>query len=130
LAVTGQSVDQPADKPIVDATAIGAWVELDQAVIFASSIEAMQQALAVPQSVRQSLDRSLNQSIAPIEDRNNGYLYVDWPTVKPLLIEQAPIVRLLDLVAQPLSKNLKSLTLSGYGGAADVHRGAVFLRLR
>jgi hypothetical protein len=117
-------------SPNLDAKAVGAWADLDQAVIFASSIEAMQQALAVPQSVRQSLDRSLSQSIAPIEDRNNGYLYIDWPTVKPRLIEQAPIVRLLDLVAQPLSKNLKSLTLSGYGGAADVHRGAVFLRLR
>ncbi len=117
-------------SPNLDAKAVGAWVELGDAVVFASSIEAMQQALAVPQSVRQSLDRSLSQSIAPIEDRNNGYLYVDWPTVKPLLAEKAPIVRLLDLVAQPLSKNLKSLTLSGYGGEADVHRGAVFLRLR
>ncbi len=117
-------------SPNLDAKAVGAWVELGDAVIFASSIEAMQQALAVPQSVRQSLDRSLSQSIAPIEDRNNGYLYIDWPTVKPLLAQKAPIVRLLDLVAQPLSKNLKSLTLSGYGGGADVHRGAVFLRLR
>jgi Protein of unknown function (DUF3352) len=114
----------------LDAKAVGAWVELGDAVILASSIEAMQQALAVPQSVRKSLDRSLSQSIAPIEDRNNGYLYIDWPTMKPVLAEKAPIVRLLDLVAQPLSKNLKSLTLSGYGGAADLHRGAVFLRLR
>ncbi len=117
-------------SPNLDAKAVGAWVELGDAVVFSSSIEAMQQALAVPQSVRQSLDRSLSQSIAPIEDRNNGYLYVDWPTVKPLLAQKAPIVRLLDLVAQPLSKNLKSVTLSGYGGGADVHRGAVFLRLR
>jgi hypothetical protein len=50
--------------------------------------------------------------------------------VKPLLVQQAPIVRLLDLVAQPLAKNLQSLTLSGYGGTSDVHRGVVFLRLR
>ncbi len=117
-------------KPNLNAKAIGAWVELDQAVIFASSIGAMEQSLAVPQSVRKSLDRSLSQSIAPIDDRNNGYLYVDWPTMKPRLVQKAPIVRLLDLVAQPLTQNLKSLTLSGYGGEGDVHRGVVFLRLR
>jgi hypothetical protein len=126
LAATAKSADQPT----VDTTAIGAWVELDQAVIFASSIAAMQQSLALPQSVRQSLDRSLSQSIAPIDDRNNGYLYVDWRTMKPLLVEQAPIVRILDLVAQPLAQNLQSVTLSGYGGEGDVHRGVVFLRLR
>jgi hypothetical protein len=124
------ATDKSADQPTVDATAIGAWVELDQAVIFASSIAAMQQSLALPQSVRQSLDRSLSQSITPIDDRNNGYLYVDWRTMKPLLVEQAPIVRILDLVAQPLVQNLQSVTLSGYGGEGDVHRGVVFLRLR
>ncbi len=126
LAATAKSTD----KPNLDATAIGAWVELDQAVIFASSIEAMQQSLALPQSVRKSLDRSLSQSIAPIDDRNNGYLYVDWRTIKPLLVEKAPIVRIFDLVAQPLAQNLQSVTLSGYGGEGDVHRGVVFLRLR
>jgi hypothetical protein len=126
LVATAKSADQPT----VDATAIGAWVELDQAVIFASSIAAMQQSLALPQSVRQSLDRSLSQSIAPIDDRNNGYLYVDWRTMKPLLVEKAPIVRIFDLVAQPLAQNLQSVTLSGYGGEGDVHRGVVFLRLR
>jgi Protein of unknown function (DUF3352) len=126
LAATAKSADQPT----VDATAIGAWVELDQAVIFASSIAAMQQSLAVPQSVRKSLDRSLSQSVAPIDDRNNGYLYVDWRTMKPRLASKAPIVRILDLVAQPLAQNLRSVTLSGYGGEGDVHRGVVFLRLR
>jgi Protein of unknown function (DUF3352) len=128
-AWTQLAADQSA-KPNLDAKAIGAWVELDQAVIFASSIGAMEQSLAVPQSVRKSLDRSLSQSVAPIDDRNNGYLYVDWQAMKPLLVQQAPIVRLLDLVAQPLTQNLKSLTLSGYGGEGDVHRGVVFLRLR
>jgi hypothetical protein len=72
----------------------------------------------------------LSQSIAPIDDRNNGYLYVDWRTMKPLLVEKAPIVRIFDLVAQPLAQNLQSVTLSGYGGEGDVHRGVVFLRLR
>jgi Protein of unknown function (DUF3352) len=111
------------------AKAVGAWADRNQSVIFTSSIEAMQQALVAPaQSLRDA--KGFGQAIRPIDDRNNGYLYLDWPTVKPLLAEKAPILRLLDLVAQPLSKNLRSVTLSGYGGEGDVHRGAVFLRLR
>ncbi|MBE9032450.1 DUF3352 domain-containing protein [filamentous cyanobacterium LEGE 11480] len=124
-----QLASSDAQPKNLEAKAIGAWADLDQVVIFASSIDAMKQALLAPgQSLRQSAQ--FTKAFAPLDSRNNGYLYLDWPTVKPLLAERAPIVRILDLVAQPLLKNLKSLTLSGYGGAEDVHRGEMFWRLR
>lgn len=127
-AWTQLATDEKSTKNL-DAKAVGAWAELDQSVIFASSIDAIKQALSAPaQSLRQA--ESFNQAIEPLVKQNNGYLYLDWPTVKPKLAQKVPIVRLLDLVAQPLSKNLKSLTISGYGGADDVQRGAIFLRLR
>ncbi len=121
------SSTEPTKK--LDAEAVGAWADLDQVVVIASSIDAMKQGLATPgQSLRQSTQFA--QAIAPLENQNNGYLYLDWPAIKPSLIRQVPFMRWVDLVAQPLSKHLKSLTLSGYGGETDLHRGALFLRLR
>jgi hypothetical protein len=112
----------------LDAKAVGAWADLDQVVVLASSIEAMKQALAAPeQSLRQAAP--FGRAIAPLADQNNGYLYLDWPAIKPALMRQIPFMQLVDLAVQPLLKHLQSFSLSGYGGETDVHRGAIFLRL-
>ncbi len=114
------------------AKAVGAWAETEQAVILANSIEAMERALtsakqsAAQPSILQS--RQFSQAIAPLDRPNNGYLYFDWPNVKPLIAKQLPIVQVLDLVAAPLLKNLKSISLSSYGGQADLTRGGLFFR--
>jgi hypothetical protein len=118
----------PKNRERLSAKTVGAWAEVDQAIIFASSIETLKQAIQPTQGLTQN--SGFKQTIAPLGDNNNGYLYLDWPSVKPTIQAQAPIVRLLDLVAQPLMQNLKSLGLSGYGGEGDMHRGRVFLRLR
>jgi Protein of unknown function (DUF3352) len=114
------------------AKAVGAWAETEQAVILASSIEAMERALisAKPSAAKPSIlqSRQFNQAIAPLDRPNNGYMYLDWPQVKPLLEQQLPIVQVLDLVAAPLLKNLKSISLSSYGGQADLTRGGLFFR--
>jgi hypothetical protein len=126
-ATEKQATEKQATEKL-SAKTVGAWAEVDQAIIFASSIETLKQAINPTKTLSQN--PSFSQAIAPLGGRNNGYLYLDWPTVKPTIERQAPIVRLLDLVAQPLMQNLKSLSLSGYGGEGDIHRGRVFLRLR
>jgi hypothetical protein len=121
LASEGNSTD-------LKAKAIGAWTEIDQSVILASSIEAMEQALtASKRSLLQS--HQFGQAISRLDRNNNGYLYLDWPTTKPILAKQLPIVQILDLVAQPLIKNLKSITISSYGGQNNLTRGSLFFRL-
>jgi hypothetical protein len=111
----------------LEAKAIATWADLGDTILVAPSIDAMKQALAAP---KQSLVKAplFNRSIASVNKSNNGYIYADWTALKPILAKQLPIVQVLDLVGQPLFKHLKSLTISGYGGQADVHRGALLLR--
>jgi hypothetical protein len=111
----------------LEAKAIATWADLGDTILIAPSLEGMKQAIAAPkQSLVQA--QQFNRSIASVNKSNNGYVYADWTALKPILAKQLPIVQVLDLVGQPLFKHLKSLTISGYGGQEDVHRGAVLLR--
>jgi Protein of unknown function (DUF3352) len=124
--VAGQSVSAWAK---LDTPAIGAWVEVDNNLIFANSIAAMTTALQTSKaSMLQS--KAFTNGIAPLERTNSGYLYLDWAKTQPLIAAQFPIVRFLDLVAPSLSKNLKSIAVTSYGEKDAVNRGDVFLRLK
>jgi hypothetical protein len=119
-----------ADAPQkLEAKAIAVWADLPQDLLFASSIAAMEQALAAPKA---SLLKApnFNRALNAVNRNNVGYVYADWAQVKSGLAQRFPIVRALEWVARPLFQDLKSVTLTNYGGEADLHRGAVLFQLR
>ena len=95
--------------------------------IFTNSIEAMAQAL-------KGLDNSLLKSktfpnaMEPLPFDNNGYFYLDWPNSKALIERQVPLLRVVELIAQPLFDNLRTLTVSNYGIDKGVQRSKLFLQ--
>ncbi|MBW4576017.1 MAG: DUF3352 domain-containing protein [Aphanothece sp. CMT-3BRIN-NPC111] len=96
--------------------------------IFASSVEAMTQALKAPQN---SLVASNNfkMAIAPVPAPNDGYLYLDWYSTQPILERQLPIFQVAELIGKPLFSHLRSLTVSSYGSDTGVQRNKLFFRL-
>ncbi|HEY9806816.1 MAG TPA: DUF3352 domain-containing protein, partial [Candidatus Obscuribacterales bacterium] len=96
--------------------------------IFTTSVEAMEQAL---QAGRDAFSNSpgFKAAIATLPKDNNGYLYLDWANSRGLLEQQLPILRLVELAAQPFWSHLRSLTVTSLGGEAGVRRGEVFLNL-
>lgn len=96
--------------------------------IFTTSIEAMNQAL---KGVENSLVKSdrFNNSIAPLPQPNDGYLYLDWRESGRLIERQLPIVRVVELVAKPFFDHLHSLSVSSYGSDNGVQRSKLFFRL-
>lgn len=73
--------------------------------------------------------RNFQKSIATLPKPNGGYIYLDWANSQDILQKQLPILKLLKVVAKPLFDNLRSLTISSYGG--DIHslKGGVFFHL-
>jgi hypothetical protein len=96
--------------------------------IFATSITAMNQAL---NAVNHSLltDAGFQRAIGSFLQPNNGYLYLDWATSAPILKQQFPLLRVIELAGQPLFTHLRSLSVSSYGNQSGVQRGSIFLRL-
>ena len=106
----------------------GLHAQLEGYELFATSVEIMDLALK-SQEISLLDSDTFQQAIAPLPRNNNGYLYLDWPTVKTLVEEQAPLIKFLELVGQPFFNHLDSLTISSYGGESSLHQGGIFLRL-
>jgi hypothetical protein len=96
--------------------------------IFTTSLTAMDQALRSLETSLLTSDR-FQQAIDPLQQPNNGYFYLDWDASRPLLEQQFPLLRIIELAGKPVFSHLRSLTLSSYGSASGVQRGGVLIRL-
>ncbi len=107
----------------------GVHAARDDYEIFTTSLAAMDQALkAVDQSL--ATDSRFAEATQPLEKPNNGYVYLDWQTSQPLLEQQFPVLKVLELAGQPLFRHLRSLSLSSYGSQNGVQHAGFFLHLR
>ncbi|MFP5269973.1 DUF3352 domain-containing protein [Coleofasciculus sp.] len=95
--------------------------------VFATSIEAMDAAL---NGVKDSLlhNPSFQNAIAALPTQNDGYLYINWLESQPLLERQLPIVRVVELIGQPLFDHLRSLTITSYGVNQGVQQSKLFFQ--
>lgn len=112
----------------LEARVSGVHSEVDDYVIFATSVEAMSQALSTPEMTLVRSEK-LQQAIAALSPENDGYLYIDWSQGEKLLEKKFPIVKVFELSIKPLLNNLRSLTISSQGKENGVRRGTIFFNL-
>lgn len=106
----------------------GAWASDGNAIVFASSLEALTASLQNTAGISQV--QGFNTSLKAIEPAHKGVAYVDWKTAKPWLEQQFPILRTLEFVAQPLFGHLDRVAVTSYGGGEGIERGDVVLGLK
>ncbi len=135
-AGTIQIADQPvsvwtrlenADKK-VDAEVVGVHTTIGKYEVFTTSIDAMTTVLNAKKNVLAN-SKTFDQAIAALQKENTGYLYLDWKTAQPILQNQFPILKVAELVGEPIFEHLRSLTVSNYGNQSGIQRGGVFVRL-
>lgn len=98
--------------------------------IFASSVAAMEKALAAPEAGSVLANEEFQQAIAALKSPNYGHLYLDWKQVRRSLERQFPFLQLVELAAQPIFEHLRSLTLSSSGLEDGYNRADIFIRLK
>jgi hypothetical protein len=102
--------------------------EGNQYEIFTSSVAAMEKILS--QKKQTIIDsRKFQQAISALPTDNDGYFYIDWNEIQPLLEQKLPIIKVAEFALKPLFKNLRSLTLSSQGSENGVRRATVFVNL-
>lgn len=129
LAATTTKADTKAKPSFsIEAQAYGVHTTLGNYEIFTSSLETMHEVIATKDNNLLE-SRNFQKSIATLPKPNGGYIYLDWANSQDILQKQLPILKLLKVVAKPLFDNLRSLTISSYGG--DIHslKGGVFFIL-
>ncbi|MBW4440484.1 MAG: DUF3352 domain-containing protein [Plectolyngbya sp. WJT66-NPBG17] len=111
----------------IDAEVVGVHTTIDKYEIFTTSMDAMNTVLNAKKNVLAN-SKTFDQAIAVLQKENAGYLYLDWETAQTILEKQLPILKVAELVGEPLFEHLRSLTASNYGNRSGVQRGAIFIR--
>jgi hypothetical protein len=111
----------------LEAQVQGTHASVDNYEIFATSIAAMDAALA---GLEHSLleNAKFQAAIAPLPQQNDGYVYLDWASGNTAIERQFPVVGVAELIGQPLLNQLRSLSISSYGIDGGVQRSKVFFR--
>ena len=112
----------------LEAEVKGAHLQMGNYAILTTSLEAMSQVLSASQDPLVSSTK-FQQAISALPTENNGYFYLDWNNSQPLLEQQFPLIRVLELTVKPLFKNLRSLTITSEGNVNGIRRATAFLNL-
>lgn len=118
-----------ASQPLnLQADVQGVHASIGNYELFATSVAAMDSAL-------NAADRSLlkreafKQAATLLLQPNNGYFYLDWAASQPILEQQYPVLKAIELAGKPLFNRLRSLTVSSYGSQSGVQRGGALIQL-
>ncbi|QNP30325.1 DUF3352 domain-containing protein [Cylindrospermopsis curvispora] len=114
---------------ILDTQIIGLHTTVNKYEIFASDILTMQKILTHEENPL-TQNHQFNTAAGHRSQTNQGYVYIDWQKSQRFLESQQPLVPLGELFAQPLFKNLRSLTISNYGHNPGMWKGGVFFQVK
>lgn len=106
----------------------GVHTETERYVLFASSLDALSQGLKTKAEMIPP-NETWQKAIAALPPANDGYVYLDWQAVAPILARNYPISRVVQLPVQPLFDNLRSLVLTSQGSEQGIRRATVFFNL-
>jgi hypothetical protein len=96
--------------------------------ILTTSVEAMDAALKAAKSGSFVDSSQFQPSIKAIPKPNQGYVYLDWQKSHKILERQVPLLKLLEVAGKPFFQNLRSLTISSYGGDTGVLKGGILFQ--
>ncbi|PZD70347.1 hypothetical protein C1752_13980 [Acaryochloris thomasi RCC1774] len=125
-------VSSEADNPskvsssmVLNAEVTGAFsVEADHRIL-ATSLAALKQGLTEDAIANQ---KDFQAALATLPTPNQGYLYLDWTVMRPLLERKLPKLRQLETLLNPWSRQLTSVTLTNYGETPTIQRSQMLLR--
>jgi hypothetical protein len=115
------------DSIALEAQVVGTHTAIDQYEVFTTSIEAMNTVLNASKTVANS--KAFDRAIAPLQKPNSGYFYVDWNSSRPILEQQFPFLRLVELAGKPLFERLNAIALSNYSSESGIQHSGVVLQL-
>lgn len=123
-----QTETQPQLK--LEAEVLGVCGSANGYEIFANSVPAIDRALNAPKQGSILKNAEFSTGLNLLMDENQGYLFVDWQASKLTLEQKFPILRFLELAAQPFFEHLQSLTTTSTADPAGFLKTQVFFTLK
>ena len=117
----------PSGKTTLNVEILGASTRIDPHQITVTSFAALDPVLAAPTNglVQQS---AFKAAISSFAQPNQGYLYMDWPMLRPVLEQQLPFLRSLEQAVPILFDQLQTVVATGYGETPEAQRSQLMFR--
>lgn len=126
--LVSQEIDNTKGSNLTFKTEVtGAYANIDNQKVLASSPEALGLALDAGSDALIN-QRPFQDAIAPFNQPNQGFLYLDWPVMRPILKKNLPVISKLESNAQTLLSKLRSVSISSYGETPKVQHSQWYLR--
>lgn len=106
--------DNPAAPVRLRTDVKGIHATLEQHELLATSVGALGKTL-FPNRYSLAASAAMQQAIASLEEKNDGYVFVNWDIARPRLAEAFPSLGLLLDWGDPLLESVRSLLISTYG---------------
>lgn len=110
---------------VLTAEVTGAFATEAEHKILATSLDALKQGLAGNSFAKQ---KEFQAALSALAEPNQGYIYLDWPVLRPLLERKITKLRQLEPLIAPWSQTLTSITATNYGETPTVQRSQFLLR--
>ncbi len=125
LVTSTDSSAESASTMMLNAEVMGAFAIEDDYKIMATSLDALKQGLSGDSISKQ---KDLQAALATLPAPNQGYLYINWPMMRPLLERKLPKLKQLESLIGPWSQNLTDVMLTNYGETPTVQRSQFLFR--
>ncbi len=112
----------------------GAHTTVGDYELFATSLDAIAQALQAPTKTSLRTSERFQTAIASLPTPNSGYVYLNWVATNDLLEQQFPILKFIKFAGSALFSHLQSVTISSYEETTTTAspspiKGEVFIQL-
>ncbi|MGF1493778.1 MAG: DUF3352 domain-containing protein [Microcoleaceae cyanobacterium] len=118
------------DNKIIKANAVGAHMTLENYEIFATSIEALDNALDATEAGDLLQNAEFKAGLEQLPPENDGYLFLNWQTSRKILKQQIPLLKIVELAAKSIFDHLRAITVTSTGTVEGVKRASAFIQLR
>ncbi len=130
MPITLDGDENDINTRILKAEAKGVHAQVGDYQILTTSVEAMDNALGAAKTGTILDNPEFQTSLSRLPQTNNGYFFLNWESSQGILKQQVPLLRLVELSAQPFFDHLRSLTISNTGQVEGVSKSTVFVRLK
>ncbi len=106
----------------------GAHITISNYEVFATSVETLSNAIKSPRSNKSDIS-PLDLAVSALPQNNDGYVYLNWPQLAPILKQQYPLIRVAELSIQPLLDHLNSLIFTSLGRKNGLRQATIYFNL-
>ncbi len=112
----------------ISAQVQGAHTQIGDYTVISNSLNVISNLLRSP-TANLTQSQEWREAIAPLPTPNAGYVYLNWPQVRPLITQKFPVLKVLEVAGKPILERVRSFSLTTTESREGITRATVAFNL-